>query len=151
MSQSENRRFPRIDHVSSKQIIHVDSLQNPQKNLILTENLSASGIKFTTNTSLQVGLFFLIYLNDQLMHEIRKKFQDQTHWIRAGDYYLTKVVRLKTLDEKENMFEVGAAFIEKDGCCMEDLEIFTELMNISMLHKLPASIRSVMTATKPNL
>lgn len=137
MSSSENRKYPRIPHVSSRQIIHLDPLQTPHRNLILTENLSASGIKFTTNCRLDSPQYFLIYLNDQLMHEINSLYRDRARWVKAGDYYLTKVVWAKEIKETEGLFEIGAAFIEKEGCRAEDLATFTELMNVSMLEKLP--------------
>jgi hypothetical protein len=140
MSSAENRRFPRIPHVTSRQIIHVDMLQNPQRTLILTENLSASGIKFTTNCKLSVSQFFLLYLNDQLMREIHDVYQDKKRWLKAGDYYLTKVVWVKEIDKEAGIFEIGASFLEKECCREEDLATFTELMNINILEKLPRGL-----------
>lgn len=137
MSLSDNRRYPRIPHVSSRQIIHLDLLQTPHRNLILTEDLSASGVKFTTNNRLDLSQYFLIYLNDQLMHEINSLYRERAHWVRAGDYYLTKVVWAKEIGDTDGFYEVGAAFVEKEGCRVEDIATFTELMNVSMLEKLP--------------
>lgn len=137
MKSSENRRFPRIPHVSSRQIVHVDDAQNPHKNLILTENLSASGVKFTTNSRLCLGQFFLIYLNDQLMREIDSLYGHKKSWLKAGDYYLTKVVWVRELDPTNSVYEIGAAFIEKDDCREAELATFTELMNVKTLQELP--------------
>src|SRR3989338_3368681 len=107
MMTSDNRRFPRIPHVSSRQIVHIDDAQNPHKNLILTENLSASGIKFTTNSRLELGQFFLIYLNDLLMRDINSLYGHKKSWLKAGDYYLTKVVWAKEVDVSEPVYEIG--------------------------------------------
>lgn len=137
MNTSENRRFPRVPHVSSRQIIHVDPAQNPRRNLILTENLSASGIKFTTNNRLENSQFFLIYLNDLLMHEINSLSEQRSRWVRAGDYYLMRVVWIKEIDVQAGVCEIGASFIEKEYCREEELATFTELMNINVLEKLP--------------
>jgi hypothetical protein len=137
MTSSDNRRFPRIPHVSSRQIVHVDDAQNPHKNLILTENLSASGVKFTTNSKLALAQFFLIYLNDQLMREIDSLYSHKKSWLKAGDYYLTKVVWVKEIDPAASIYEIGAAFIEKDECREEELATFTELMNVRTLQDLP--------------
>ena len=135
MVASENRRFPRIPHVISRQIVHLDQ-SGPKKNLILTENLSASGIKFTTQNQLLQGQYFLIYLNDQLMKEIRSLYERKQSWVKAGDYYLAKVVWIQDVNKGESVFEVGAAFVKKDTCRTEEIETLTELMNISMMDHL---------------
>ena len=135
MVASENRRFPRIPHVISRQIVHLDQ-NGPKKNLILTENLSASGIKFTTQNQLLQGQYFLIYLNDQLMKEIRSLYERKQSWVKAGDYYLAKVVWIQDVNKGEGVFEVGAAFVKKDTCRTEEIETLTELMNISMMDHL---------------
>lgn len=136
MSSAEKRRYPRIHHVSSREMVHLDQNQNPKKNFILTENYSASGVRFTTNESLTPNQFLLIYLNDQLMREINK---DNAKWLKSGDYYLTRVVWAKTSESSDNGFDVGVEFIEKQKCQEEDLEVFTELMNIRMLEKVNAA------------
>lgn len=130
MTTAEKRRYPRIHHVSSREMIHLDQNQNPKKNLILTENFSASGVRFTTNEPLKPAQFLLIYLNDQLMREIN---QNNAVWVRSGDYYLTRVVWVRPAKTQEKNFDVGVEFIEKNKCDAKDLEIFTELMNIRML------------------
>ena len=136
MSTIENRRYPRIHHVSSREMIHLDGEQNPKRNLILTENFSASGVRFTTNEVLQPSQFLLIYLNDQLMREIN---QNNSHWLRSGDYYLTRVVWAKNSSFDAQTFEIGVEFIEKNACDAQDLESFTELMNVRMLESVSHS------------
>lgn len=133
MSGKENRRFPRISHVESRQIIRLDESQTPQKNLILTENLSASGLKFTSNQNLTSGTLFLIYLNDVLIHDMHL---NKNNLIKSGDYYLCKVVRTRTL--KDGLYEIGSAFFDRKAAHSEDMETFTELVNISMLDSLPS-------------
>lgn len=130
MTTIENRRYPRIHHVSSREIVHLDQEQNPKRHVILTENFSASGVRFTTNEKLTPSQFLLIYFNDQLMREIN---HNQSQWLRSGDYYLTRVVWVKTSSFDTQTFEVGVEFIEKQACGVEDLETFTELMNVTML------------------
>lgn len=137
MTTLDNRRFPRIPHVSPRQIVHVDGGQNPHKNLILTENLSASGIKFTANSKLAVGQYFLIFLNGELMRDVDSLYAHKKAWIKSGDYYLTRVVWAKELDDTDSLFEIGAAFIEKDVAREEDLATFTELLNVNALERLP--------------
>lgn len=132
----ENRRFPRIPHVTSRQIVHLDQ-DGPKKNFILTENLSASGIKFTTHNHLEEGLYFLIYLNDQLMKEIRSLYEKKQSWVKAGDYYLAKVVWVTEIRKDQSVFEIGAAFVKKDNCRTGEIETLTDLMNISMMDNLP--------------
>lgn len=136
MSTAEKRRYPRIHHVSSREMIHLDQNQNPKRNLILTENFSASGVRFTTNESLNPTQFLLIYLNDQLMREIN---QNNATWVKSGDYYLTRVVWVRPARSHENSFDVGVEFIEKQKCNLQDLETFTELMNIRMLDNVSTS------------
>lgn len=136
MVAPENRRFPRIPHVTSRQIVHLDQ-SGPKKNFILTENLSASGIKFTTHNILEEGQYFLIYLNDQLMKEIRSLYEKKQSWVKAGDYYLAKVIWISKIRKDENVFEIGAAFVKKDNCRSDEIETLTDLMNISMMDNLP--------------
>lgn len=114
----------------------MDANQNPKKNLILTENYSASGVRFTTNEELDSSQFLLIYLNDQLMREINS---DKAQWVRSGDYYLTRVVWSKPSKEDSGNWDVGVEFIERATCRPEDLETFTELMNVRMLEKVSGS------------
>ena len=140
MGSSDNRRFPRLPHVGSKQIVHVDAGQNAQNNFILTENLSASGIKFTTNSVLKDAQFFLIYLNDQLMRDLSGLYEHKKTWVSAGEYYLAKVVWAKEIDT--GIFEIGASFVEKSGCREEELATLTELMNITALEKLPGRLHA---------
>jgi hypothetical protein len=122
--------------VSSREIIHLDQNQNPKKNLILTENYSASGVRFTTNEKLESQQFLLIYLNDQLMREINK---DNAGWVKSGDYYLTRVVWARPTQESKPSFNIGVEFIEKKNCNHKDLEVFAELMNVRMLEKVNAA------------
>lgn len=136
MSGPENRRFPRIPHVISRQIVHLDQ-SGARKNYILTENLSASGIKFTTNHNLEQGQLFLIYLNDQLMKEIRSLYEKKQNWVKAGDYYLAKVVWANDAKKEQAVFEVGAAFVQRDSCKSDEIQTLTELMNVSMMDSLP--------------
>lgn len=142
MATPENRRFPRIPHATSRQIVHLDQ-NGPRKNFILTENLSASGIKFTTHNPLEEGQLFLIYLNDQLMKEIRSLYEKKQNWIKAGDYYLAKVVWAQDIKKEPGVFDIGATFVQKDNCRSNEIETLTDLMNISMmdnLHKEPARV-----------
>lgn len=132
MGTAENRRFPRIDHVSPRQIVRVDDSENPQKNFVITENLSGSGIKFTTNSALKSSSYFLVYLNDALLSDIG---QNSENLLKSGDYYLCKVVWSNEI--RSNAYEVGAAFLEKKSCQSQDIDTFTELVNITMLDLLP--------------
>lgn len=140
MTSRDNRRFPRIPHVTSRQIIHLDDGQNPRRHLILTENLSASGIKFTTNNLVHPAQYFLIYLNDAVMHELRALDRASARWVRAGDHYLTRVVWVLEIPATPGIFDVGAAFIERESLREDMLATFTELLNLSVLEKLPAGI-----------
>lgn len=135
MSDANKRKFPRIHHVTSKEIIHLDGGQNPRQNMIVTQNVSSAGVKFTTNEMLKEAQYFLIFLNDVLIRNLNK---DVKSLIRSGDYYLTKVAWIKKVEEYEDMFDVGAAFIEKQNCSSEDIDVFTELMNAKMLNLLPS-------------
>ncbi len=139
MSSAENRRYPRIHHVSSREIVHLDHDQNPKRHLILTENFSASGVRFSTGEALQPRQHLLIYLNDQLVRDINK---DHSEWIRSGDYYLTRVVWVQPDPASPQTFEVGVEFIEKKSCASVDLEIFTELLNVRMLEKVASGERA---------
>ncbi|OVE81842.1 hypothetical protein BVY03_02570 [bacterium K02(2017)] len=132
MSNAENRRFPRLDHVSSRQIIRLDQTQTPHRNIVLTQNLSACGIRFTTHDNLEKNTYFLIYLNEQNLESIHNSNQN---FLRSGDYLLAKVVWNKTNPDKT--FKIGAAFLEKEKAKSNEIETFTELVNISMLDLLP--------------
>lgn len=133
MGTPDNRKFPRISHVESRQIIRLDDSQTPKKNLILTENLSASGMKFSTNQHLENGTLFLIYLNDILIDDMAI---NKNNLLKSGDYYLCQVVRCKALPQ--NCYEIGAAFFDRQSARSSDMETFTELVNISMLESLPS-------------
>jgi hypothetical protein len=143
MSSSANaadkRRFPRIDHVASEQIVRLVSDQTPRLNFILTQNFSASGIKFTTAEELLPGTDFLLYLNPALVPELGGA---SAKWVHAGDHYLTRVVWVKRLATPGNqattpLFEVGAAFVEQSTCRIDEIHHLTELLNVSMLERLP--------------
>lgn len=138
MSDADKRKFPRIDHVTSRQIIRLDDGQNPQKNIILTENVSGCGLKFTTNEELKPGSLFLIYLNDLLLQDIDK---NKNEMIRSGDYYLCQVVWRNSI--KSNFYEVGSCFFEKELALSKEMDTFTELVNISMLDSLPLTTPSL--------
>ena len=94
--------------------------------------MSACGIKFTTNQFLKPDSYFLIYLNDQLLDHISHESQS---WFNLGDYFLSKVIWIQELDTHH--FEVGAGFLERKECGKQDLETFTELVNLEMLDSLP--------------
>lgn len=123
----EQRRFPRIDRITPEQILRLSSDQSPKQNTILTRNVSASGVCFTTGDNLVPGTFFLIYLNPQSLPEIGGHPET---WVRSGDYYLARVVRAKRLQDD---FEIGATFVNKAVCQVDELLHFTELMNARML------------------
>ncbi|MBF0107465.1 MAG: hypothetical protein HQM16_19325 [Deltaproteobacteria bacterium] len=129
---TENRRYPRISHVTSRQIVRLDGSQTPQKNIILTQNLSACGIKFTTNEFITPASHFLIYLNNVVVNDVIK---DTRTFLKSGDYFLAKVAWCKEL--KRDYYEIGASFLEKNSCKARDIDTFTELVNISMLDLLP--------------
>lgn len=132
----ENRKFPRIPHVTSRQILSFDGGNNTKENLVLTQNLSASGIKFTTNGVLESEQCFLICLNDHLMQQIRTLFEEHEDFLRAGDYYLTKVVWVNEVKKNQGIYEVGASFLRKTECGPKDVDTLTELMNAQMLKEL---------------
>lgn len=126
----EQRHFPRIDCITPEQILRLSSDQSPRQNLILTRNVSASGVCFTTGENLLPGTSFLIYLNPMSLPEIGGHPET---WVRAGDYYLARVVRAKRLQAD---FEIGAAFVNKTVCQADELLHFTELMNAKMLQSM---------------
>ncbi len=128
MNDADKRRFPRIHHVSSRELIHIDDAQTPEKHVVLTENLSACGIKFTTNAPLVMDAAFLIYLNDVLVADMD---MNAKNLLKSGDYYLARVVWAKQM--QNDFTEIGAAFLEKKNCASEDIDTFTELVNVSML------------------
>jgi len=138
MSNKDNRRYPRIHHVSSREMIHLDQEQNPKRHLVLTQNFSASGVRFATNENLQLGQFLLIYLNDQLIRDINK---NHSQWLQSGDYYLTRTVWVRPSENSPQTFDVGVEFIEKQKCNPQDLETFTELMNVRMLEHVASTDR----------
>lgn len=135
MNPADKRRFPRIHHVSSRQIIRIDDSQTPQQNIVLTENLSGCGIKFTTNSKIESTSYFLIYLNDLLLKDVEI---NSANLLKSGDYYLARVVWCKNL--RGLYREIGANFLEKKNCESQDIDTLTELVNISMLDLLPESI-----------
>ncbi|MCP5464086.1 MAG: hypothetical protein H7A33_03580 [Deltaproteobacteria bacterium] len=117
--------------MSSKQVIRLDDREIPHNNLVLTENYSARGVKFTTNAELKSGSFFMIYLNDQIFREakdLRKSL------LRSGDHYLSRVVWTQKI--KNDFYQVGAEFLEKKDCSANTLHVFTELMNVAILQNL---------------
>ncbi len=126
----EQRRFPRIDRITPEQILRLSSDQSPKQNIILTRNVSASGVCFTTGENLVPGTAFLIYLNPMSLPELGGHPET---WVRSGDYYLARVVRAKRLQAD---FEIGAAFVNKAVCQVDELLHFTELMNARMLHSM---------------
>lgn len=130
---NDKRRYPRISNVSAQQIFRLDLAQNPVKNLVLTENLSACGIKFVSQEVLPPATYFLIYLNDAVLAEIK---QSGTHWIRSGDQYLAKVIWSKQQGDATS-FEIGACFLEKSTGDVDEIQTLTELINLSTLENLP--------------
>lgn len=130
---NDKRRYPRVNNVSAQQIFRLDSAQNPIKNLVLTENLSACGMKFVSQVSLPPATYFLIYLNDAVLNEIK---ENGSHWIRSGDQYLAKVIWSKKQNDATS-FEVGACFLEKSTGDVDEIQTLTELINLSTLENLP--------------
>lgn len=130
---NDKRRYPRVHNVSAQQIFRLDPAQNPVKNLVLTENLSACGIKFVSQEVLSPATYFLIYLNDAVLAEIKQK---STHWIRSGEQYLAKVIWSKKQGDAAS-FEVGACFLEKSTGDVDEIQTLTELINLSTLENLP--------------
>lgn len=70
------------------------------------------------------------------MEQIRTLFEEHEDFLRAGDYYLTKVVWVNEVKKNQGIFEVGASFVRKKNCGPNDIDILTELMNAQMLQKL---------------
>ena len=130
---NDKRRYPRVNNVFPRQVFRLDPAQNPVKNLVLTENLSACGIKFVSQESMTPATYFLIYLNDAVLAEIK---QSGANWIRSGDQYLAKVIWSKA-QEQSQAFEVGACFLEKSGGDVSEIQTLTELINLSTLESLP--------------
>lgn len=132
MKPPDKRRFPRIAHVASSQIVRLDAFQNPVTNLVLTKNLSPCGIRFTTYQKIASPCTFLLYLNDILIKDLNQNSQGL---LKSGDHFLCQVIWSKRLSETS--YEVGATFLEKKKCSAAQIETFTELVNISMLDLLP--------------
>ena len=134
----DKRRFPRVHNVSTRQIFRLDSSQNPVKNLILTENLSACGMKFVSQENLTNTTYFLIYLNDAILADIK---QNPAQLVRSGHQYLAKVVWSKPQSDGQS-FEIGACFMEKSAGDVSKIQTLTELINLSTLENLPEPLRS---------
>lgn len=128
----KERRFPRIAHVSSRQIIRLDDAQITQQNLVMTKNLSPVGVCFATSTELTPGSTFLIYLNNV---EVEHVCSDTSRLIKAGDHYLARVVWAKPVEN--NCFEIGASFFEREKSSLQEVELLTELVNASALEEMP--------------
>jgi len=132
----EKRRHPRFPIMTTEQIIRLTENQTPRKNIIVTENISTSGMKFTINNPLKTTSYFLVNLNDI---NLDKTEHNKDIWLNSGGFYLTKVMWANSL--KDDFYQVGARFLEKKKCNSTDLDYFTELVNIKMLDILPESIR----------
>ncbi len=123
---TNQRRFPRIDHVSSRQIILLNSQNGTSCNAIMTQNLSARGVKFTSDTPLTMGQAFLIYLNPVLIDSLKI---DKQLLIRSGDYYFCHVMWTKPT---AHGIEVGAQFIESQKVSPSDIHHFVTLLNSTL-------------------
>ena len=130
---NDKRRYPRVSNVFTQQIFRLDPAQNPVKNLVLTENLSACGIKFVSQENMAPATYFLIYLNDAVLTAIQ---QNGSHWVRSGDQYLAKVIWSKKQNQTPS-FEIGACFLEKSTGDVDEIQTLTELINLSTLENLP--------------
>lgn len=125
----ENRKFPRIPHVSSRQIIKLGQTKSdPQKGLVVTNNVSGCGIKFSTSNIFQNNELFLIYLNDVMAKDLQTNGKSL---LKSGDYYMAKVVWIQNLPNGNQ--EVGAEFLTKKEGDAQNMQTFTELLNVSML------------------
>lgn len=128
----ENRKFPRIPHVSSRQIIKLGQTKNePQKSLVVTNNVSGCGVKFSTSNTFQNNELFLIYLNDLTAKDLQTNGKTL---LKSGDYYMAQVVWIQNLPDGNQ--EVGAEFLTKKDGDADRMQTFTELLNMSMLDSL---------------
>lgn len=131
MDSVDQRKFPRIRHITSRHIVTIDPLQTPKKNIVLTKNLSACGIRFTTNEPIPSSTYFLICLNAPMLTDLN---QNKQNLLQCGDFYLSCVIWSQPI--KSNLYDVGARFVEKRPVNSHELETFTELVNINMLDQL---------------
>jgi hypothetical protein len=128
----DHRRFPRIERVSTRQIVRFTAAETPQKSHVMTRDVSAAGVKFSTTEVLSPASFFLAWLNDEVA---RAAAGSNGACVRSGDYYLTRVVWTQKRDS--GLYEVGARFVEKAECGLEHMELFTQLLNVCMMERLP--------------
>lgn len=129
----EHRRFPRIQRISTPQIVRFNDAKAPKQNHVMTRDVSAAGVKFSTTEKLLPASYFLAHLDDDVA---RTASRANAVCVRSGDYYLTRVVWIKkALDS--GLYEVGARFVEKTECGLEHMELFTQLLNVCMIERLP--------------
>ena len=135
MEQTDNRKYPRIPQFFSKSILHLDESQVAKENVILIENISANGIKFTSNQNLPNHQIFLLSLDEQVEAELQKLYPDHA-WVSSGENILAKIVWTDEIQKDQGVYSYGATFVDKKDCHIEDLETFTHLVNQQMFLRL---------------
>ena len=101
---------------------------------VMTQNLSGSGIKFTTDIPLIENQSFLIYLNPILVDHLKL---NPAILIRSGDYFFCKIVWKKPI---KSGCEFGAKFIQSNELNDLELDHFVTLLNASTSQAESASL-----------
>lgn len=130
---AENRLFPRIEWRSQQQAILLNEKSRLLKNLVLSQDISAAGIRFRSAHSFEGNPLFLIRFENNVA-ELRG---NQARVLKSGDFYLAKAVwHHESTTKDDPFFEVGCCFVPQNQGSLEIVDQFTKLINRVVLEQI---------------
>jgi hypothetical protein len=131
---TDHRKSERVHHVRPQKVIRFSAYDfSPRSHVIVSADLSATGIRFTTKEPFQKDELCLLSLSDEKLKQLQAGFENKDQgWIHSGDCYLSQVVW--TSDKNEGgACNVGARFLNLKDSSPDILEAFQKFMNHQMM------------------
>lgn len=127
----EKRRHPRIEICSQQKIISLSPEDELKKDIVLSKNLSASGVCVRSPNIYKEGSLFLVHMDDSILEDIKN---NRAHVMKSGGYLLAKSV-WNTLSpiSSDPFYHIGCAFVELAEKDSDKVNLFLQLVNRSIL------------------
>lgn len=129
----EQRTHVREEYRSQQQLLSLNEKNRLIKSLVLSRNISASGMRFRSAQPLHKGDIFLIRLDHQL-EALEKNTADV---IKMGDFFMTCAVWSRVSEiQNDPFFEVGCRFLKRREAQWHRIDQLTNIINRLTLEQL---------------
>lgn len=123
----EKRRFDRVSLRTQPYVLDGNLECGFAKDLVISKNVSASGLCFRSSKGYQQGQRFLVYLHDDVLHDLQL---NRARVIKSGNYFLAQSIWCHpSPSQADPFFEVGCSFVKLTDGSFAVINHFTSLVN----------------------